>query len=109
MARLSELTATVRKRPALRDLGWVLALVLIALWVSRPAMSGDGVTLADSQILGSICAIMVAAQWASTSWSATPGWSSRPRCLLRHRCLRQCLVDPGRRLAPAARGWPARW
>ncbi|MFS3128453.1 ABC transporter permease subunit [Nocardioides sp. Bht2] len=39
----------------------MLALVLIAFWASRPAMSGDGVTLADSQILGSICAIMVAA------------------------------------------------
>ncbi|CAM3171154.1 branched-chain amino acid ABC transporter ATP-binding protein/permease [Nocardioides dubius] len=61
MARLTELAATVRKRPALRDLLWVLALGLIAFWASRPAMSGEGITLADSQILGSICAIMVAA------------------------------------------------
>jgi len=60
-ARLNKILAAGQGRPLQRDLLWLAALVVVAFWASRPAMSGEGITLADTQVLGSICAIMVAA------------------------------------------------
>lgn len=51
----------VRARSGLRDALFLLILAVVGVFLVMPAMSGKGSTLADTQILGQMCAIMVAA------------------------------------------------
>lgn len=61
MDKLINMVEAVRARHGLRDLLFVATLIVLAVVVVQPAMSGEGPTLGDTQTLGLMCAVMVAA------------------------------------------------